>query len=118
MNAEWFAGRLRELRENLGWTQQQLAEKAGLTRDGVAQLETGRRKPGWDTVVAICQALGVPCDAFLQAPATSPPAGPGRPRKAVGGDAEKESAAQGAESPRGKHRTRKGKRQGGKGQAM
>jgi transcriptional regulator with XRE-family HTH domain len=117
LNAEWFAGRLRELRENAGWTQQQLAEKAGLTRDGVAQLETGRRKPGWDTVVAICKALGVTCDAFLQAPTTSPPAGPGRPRKATEGDADQESAAQGSESLHGKRRTRKGKGRGGKGKA-
>ena len=50
-NPDWFAGRLRELREQAGVTQQQLAERAGLTREGIAQLEVGRRnrpgKPFW-----------------------------------------------------------------------
>lgn len=80
-NAEWFAGRLRELREGAGLTQTELAEKSGLTREGVAQLETGRRKPAWETVLALCSALGCSCEAFTQAPADRPPAGPGRPRK-------------------------------------
>jgi transcriptional regulator with XRE-family HTH domain len=73
--------RLRELREVAGLTQQQLAETAGLTREGVAQLETGRREPAWRTVVALCQALDVSYDAFMQVgEAAQRP--PGRPRKA------------------------------------
>jgi transcriptional regulator with XRE-family HTH domain len=82
MNAEWFAARLRELREQSGLTQQQLADAAGLTREGVAQLETGRREPAWRTVVALCQALSVTADAFLQEPDARPDAKRGRPRKA------------------------------------
>jgi DNA-binding XRE family transcriptional regulator len=81
MNPEWFAGRLREVRETAGFTQQQLADKAGLTREGVAQLETERREPSWRTVVSLCQALGVSCDAFLQEPAAGHESRPGRPRK-------------------------------------
>jgi transcriptional regulator with XRE-family HTH domain len=81
MNPEWFAGRLRELREAVGFTQQQLAEKAGLTREGVAQLETERREPSWRTVVSLCQALGVSCEAFLKEPAAGHEPRPGRPRK-------------------------------------
>jgi transcriptional regulator with XRE-family HTH domain len=79
--AEWFAGRLRELRETAGLTQGQLADKAGLTREGVAQLETGRRKPVWETVLALTDALGVSCDAFAQEPVRSYLPGPGRPPK-------------------------------------
>jgi DNA-binding XRE family transcriptional regulator len=79
--AEWFAGRLRELREGAGLTQGQLADKAGLTREGVAQLETGRRKPAWETVVALCEALACGCEAFLQEPASAPGPRRGRPRK-------------------------------------
>jgi transcriptional regulator with XRE-family HTH domain len=81
MNPEWFAGRLRELREQAGMTQLQLAERAGLTREGVAQLETGRREPAWRTVLALCQALHVTTEAFTQEPARRAAVGPGRPPK-------------------------------------
>jgi len=81
MNADWFAGRLRELREEAGLTQQQLGERAGLSQPGIADLEQQRRKPAWETVVALCQALGVTPDAFVQEPAERSPAGRGRPRK-------------------------------------
>jgi DNA-binding XRE family transcriptional regulator len=64
-----------------GLTQTELAERAGLTREGVAQLETGRRKPAWETVLALCEALGCSCEAFTRPPAEQPPPGPGRPRK-------------------------------------
>lgn len=80
-SADWFGGRLRELREAAGLTQAQLAERASLTREGVAQLETGRRKPAWETVLALCEALAVPCTAFAEAPSTSGPPGRGRPKK-------------------------------------
>jgi transcriptional regulator with XRE-family HTH domain len=76
-----FAGRLKELRERAGWTQAELAQRAGLTKDGVAHLEQGRREPGWSTVLALADALGVGPQAFTEAPAERPPSGPGRPRK-------------------------------------
>jgi transcriptional regulator with XRE-family HTH domain len=83
MNAEWFAGRLKELREKAGVTQHQLGEKAGLSQAGIADLEQGRRKPAWETVVALCQALGVGPSAFLQEPGAMPKPRRGRPRKVV-----------------------------------
>jgi transcriptional regulator with XRE-family HTH domain len=105
VNAAWFAGRLRELREGATLTQAELAEKAGLTREGVAQLETGRRKPVWETVLALCQALGVSCEEFTRPPADRPPAMPGRPRKAVAGQARADPAA--PQRPRGRPRKAK-----------
>jgi transcriptional regulator with XRE-family HTH domain len=84
MNADWFGGRLREIREGAGLTQKELADRAGLTREGVAQLETGRREPAWRTVVALCQALGAKCDDFLQPPTERPRVPRGRPRKQTG----------------------------------
>jgi transcriptional regulator with XRE-family HTH domain len=85
MSAHWFAGRLRELREGKGWTQSQLADKAGLSEGGVRDLEQGRRKPSWETVLALASALGVSCDAFATQPAAeaSAPRKRGRPQKAV-----------------------------------
>jgi transcriptional regulator with XRE-family HTH domain len=79
--ATWFAGRLRELREAAGWTQEQLAERAGVKREAVARWEAGKREPGWSNVLALAAALGVDCTAFTQAPADRPSARPGRPRK-------------------------------------
>ena len=39
MEAEWFAGRLRELREERGLTQRQLADRAGVSLRAIAQWE-------------------------------------------------------------------------------
>jgi transcriptional regulator with XRE-family HTH domain len=78
--AQWFAGRLKELRERAGLTQPELAERAGLSKDGIAHLEQGRREPAWATVLTLCQALGVDCSAFAQPPAKRPPQGRGRPK--------------------------------------
>src|SRR5437879_2899213 len=85
MNPEWFGPRLRELRDGAGLTQQQLAERAGLTREGIAQLETGRREPAWRTVLALCQALGAEPGDFIQPP-TEREASRGRPRKVSAAD--------------------------------
>jgi transcriptional regulator with XRE-family HTH domain len=81
MGAEWFAGRLRELRTNAGLTQKELAERAGLGLRMITYVESGEQTPSWATVVALSQALAVPTDAFLQPPGELPPPRPGRPRK-------------------------------------
>src|SRR5262245_27420959 len=84
MSAEWFAGRLRELREARGVTQAGLAGAAGLKEGGIRDLEQGRRKPTWETVLALSQALGVDCTAFTTPPSAEAAASRprGRPRKA------------------------------------
>ena len=81
MSAEWFAGRLKELREQARLTQPELADKAGLSKAGVADLEQGRREPSWATAVALAGALGVEVTAFLEMPADRPRTGRGRPPK-------------------------------------
>src|SRR5438874_2443105 len=95
MSAEWFAGRLKELREAAGLTQAQLAEKAGMNRFGVAQLEQGRHQPSWESVLALARALGVSCDAFAEEPKPTAPARRGRPRKT----AEKETQTASTKAP-------------------
>jgi len=78
-----FGPRLKELRIAAGMTQKQLAEAAGLSQGSLANIEQGLREPAWGSVVALCQALGVKCDTFMEAPAsTATPAGRGRPPKA------------------------------------
>jgi transcriptional regulator with XRE-family HTH domain len=79
-----FAGRLRFLRESAGLTQQQLAERAGLNRHGLAKLEQGVGEPHWPTVIALAKALGVTCEAFMNGETDSvPPHSRGRPPKAT-----------------------------------
>jgi XRE family transcriptional regulator, regulator of sulfur utilization len=84
MDAEWFAGRLRELREAVGLSRKELADKAGMRSEaGIRNLEQGIRKPSWETVLALCKALGVACDAFTHEPTDQPTGKAGRPRKTV-----------------------------------
>jgi transcriptional regulator with XRE-family HTH domain len=80
--AAWFAGRLKELREARGWTQQVLAEKSGVSQRAISHIEQGRNEPGWSTIIALGKALGVSCDEFLKEPQPRDAAGPGRPKKA------------------------------------
>src|SRR4051812_11197718 len=79
--AAWFGGRLRELRTAKGWTQPELAEKAGMSKTGVADLEQGRRNPSWETIIRLGTALGVKCDEFQKPPADADGPGRGRPTK-------------------------------------
>ena len=64
-------------------TQERLAEKAGLSKGGIANLEQGLRAPAWETVQALAAALGVTCEAFQQEPGDVSPAKRGRPAKAA-----------------------------------
>jgi transcriptional regulator with XRE-family HTH domain len=102
MDASWFAGRLRELREAAGLSRQQIADKSGLKLNGIRDLEQGRRLPSWPTVLAISQALGVDCNAFTTPPAEAPPPTPGRPRKASGSPATARSPGKAGEGLAGK----------------
>jgi transcriptional regulator with XRE-family HTH domain len=77
-----FGKRLKELRIEAGMTQPELAEKADLSKGGVADIEQGRREPAWSTLVALCQALNVECTEFMKEPSPeTEPQGRGRPKK-------------------------------------
>ncbi len=55
-----FGERLRRARQAAGLTQAELAERAGLSRRGINDLERGvRRHPRQDTVALLAQALGL-----------------------------------------------------------
>ena len=56
---ERMATRLRLLRERRGLTQEQLAEKSGVSRTYLARLETGRQDPTLSTLEKLAKALGV-----------------------------------------------------------
>jgi putative transcriptional regulator len=83
MEPSGFGGRLKELRSRAGLTQPQLAERAGVSKATVADLEQGRYEPSWPMVLALAGALGVPLEDFRAGP-SAPSAGRGRPRKEQG----------------------------------
>jgi len=50
---------LKQLREERGITQEQLAFDAGITASALSRIERGLNSPGWTTVRQIARALGV-----------------------------------------------------------
>jgi transcriptional regulator with XRE-family HTH domain len=59
-----FADRLRQLREQAGQTQEQLAERSRLPIGSIRNYEQGQREPRWVVVFRLAKALGVSCEAF------------------------------------------------------
>lgn len=59
-----FGPRLRSLREEAGLSVPDLAKRCGMARTYVHDLESGRRKPTWETVQQIAEALGISTDKF------------------------------------------------------
>ncbi len=62
---ETFGARLRKRRENRELSQSDLARIAGLQPSAIAHFEADRRKPSFDNVRALAQALKVPADYLL-----------------------------------------------------
>lgn len=54
-----FAALLRERRLCLGWSQDELAERSGVSARSISALEAGRRHPRMSSVVQLADALGV-----------------------------------------------------------
>ena len=53
-----IGSRIRELREQSGMTQDDLAEKTGLKRPNISRIEAGRYSTGQDILSKISMALG------------------------------------------------------------
>lgn len=51
--------RIKILRKTLGFTQQEFADKIGLSRNFIAQLETGSKAPSDRTILDICKEFSV-----------------------------------------------------------
>ena len=54
------------LRKARGWSQEELAERVGVTRQAVSRWESGAAKPDADKIVAICDLFGVSADYLLR----------------------------------------------------
>ncbi len=59
---------VRTARERAGWTQNDLARLAGLTRTSITNLESGNQKLRVHTLFNIAQALGVSPETLLPLP--------------------------------------------------
>lgn len=69
-DADWlraaFGRLLKELREERGLSQSQLALDSGLDQTFVSLLERGQRQPTLITLFALCDALDVPPETIVQ----------------------------------------------------
>lgn len=71
-----FSDRLRQARERRGFSQAQLAEKAGLQPTAISHFENGRRSPSFDNLRALADALNVATDDLLGRSTKSTATGP------------------------------------------
>ena len=54
-----LGGNIRKIRKEFGWTQQFLAEKAGISVPFMTQIELGRKSASLEVIQSIATALGV-----------------------------------------------------------
>lgn len=60
-----MSDRIRALREARGWSQQELAARAGVTRQQVGAVESGRHLPNVAAAIRLARALGEPVEALF-----------------------------------------------------
>jgi y4mF family transcriptional regulator len=64
--------RIRERRTKLGWTQEQLAQTAGISKSFLSELESGKRSVSADKLLDLAQALGVSLDYLMTGQGNEP----------------------------------------------
>jgi transcriptional regulator with XRE-family HTH domain len=67
-----IGGRVRQERQSRGWTLDQLAEAAGVSRRMVVNVEQGAANPSVGTLLRISDALGVGLPALVESPQPRP----------------------------------------------
>jgi transcriptional regulator with XRE-family HTH domain len=60
-----FGKRVRKARQDLGWSQETLAEKAGLDRTQIGRCEAGKQNATLRTIYSLAEALGVEATELL-----------------------------------------------------
>lgn len=60
-----FGEHLKTIRQSKNLTQKQLAELIGSTERGIQRYESGERKPNFDAILALCNALNVSADYLI-----------------------------------------------------
>lgn len=61
-----IVSRLRALREQRNWTQQQLADAVGVPRSAISRLESAGHSPRLETLHAVARVLGYDVDVRLK----------------------------------------------------
>ena len=64
--------RIKRRRVELGWTQDALAKKAGLSKSFLSDIENNKRKVGADKLLDIGRVLGFSLDYLMKGEATPP----------------------------------------------
>ena len=54
------------MRKARGWSQEELAEQVGVTRQAVSRWESDSAKPDADKIIAVCDLFGVSADYLLR----------------------------------------------------
>ena len=65
--AEIVGQNIRNLRKQSGWTQEKLAEKAGISVPFMTQIELARKTASLDVIEAIAKAFGVSYERLFKA---------------------------------------------------
>lgn len=60
-----YAERLKSIRQELGLTQKELADRANLAISCISMIELGKREPSANTLLSLSNALGVSADYLL-----------------------------------------------------
>lgn len=60
-----YGNRIAELREKLGWTQEELASTVGITRAALSHYEKNRRKPDFETLTLLADRFDVSIDYLI-----------------------------------------------------
>lgn len=61
-----FGQRIKELRLERNWSQEFLAEKAGMHRNYIGMIERGERNPSLSNIERLAQAFGISLSALFQ----------------------------------------------------
>jgi transcriptional regulator with XRE-family HTH domain len=64
--------RIKARRAELGWTQEQLAQKAGISKSFLSELENGKRRVSADNLLEIARTLSVSLDYLMTGATTEP----------------------------------------------
>jgi transcriptional regulator with XRE-family HTH domain len=63
---EQFGKRLRQLRKDRGWSQEELAYRVGIDISFLSELENGKKEPCLRKIKELAQGLGIPLSRMVR----------------------------------------------------